>query len=199
MELSTVLSDTFFQRYCPDPCAIYELHELYAEFNARYFGGELPLLKTIAETDENGEEWVATPTIKWEGRFKRLWGSYLPNGKGTGIIKLARRAALDPVQVRSTLLHELVHAYLDMTGKDDGIKGHGPNFIWEAKRINTLCAQRNVDYRVNFYDEEVTLEQPIVYSDLTKTTIYCGKDLDVALKMQSIFNAAFHDSYEYQQ
>lgn len=195
--MKTTLSDSFFKRYCPDPTAIYDLGELYCEFNAKFFNGALPLPKTVTTVDANGEEWRDYPLLRWDGKFKKLWGNYKPNGKGTGKIKLARNAAMDSVQVRSTLLHEMLHAYLDMTHRDDGIKGHGPNFIAEAKRINEMCESKGVAYRVNFYDEAVTKEQPEVYCDLLKTTIYCGKDLDVARQMRSILNAAFDSNYDY--
>lgn len=190
-ELKTTLSDSFFRAFCPDPCAIYDLGEIYSEFNAKYFNGELPVLKVITKVDENDETWHSYPRLKWEGRYKKLWGTYSPNGRGSGVIRLARNCAPDPVQVRSTLLHELVHAYLDMKRQDTGIKGHGPTFIREAKRINELCESNGVAYRVNFYNVAVTQDQPIVYSDLLKTEIYCGKDLDIARRMQSIIRTAF--------
>ena len=187
----TTVSNAFFARFCPDPCAIYDLGELYAEFNAKYFGGELPIQKVTSRTDENDETWHSYPRLKWEGRFRKLWGNYTMNGRGTGVIKLARKCAEDPIQVRSTLLHEMLHAYLDMKGLDDGIKGHGENFILEAKRINELCEANGVTYRINFFNEEITKEQPIVYSDLLKTTLYLGKDLDVARRMRKLLNSAF--------
>ena len=190
-EFKTTTSDSFFERFCPNPCAIYDLGELYAEFNAKYFNGELPVPKVVSRTDENGETWNSYPRLKWEGRYRTKWGTYKPNNGGTGEIKLARHAAKDPLQVRSTLLHEMLHAYLDMKNLDDGIKGHGENFILHAKRINELCESNGVAYRVNFYDEEITKEQPVVYSDLLKTTLHLGKDLDVARQMRKLLNCAF--------
>lgn len=178
---------------------MYDLGELYYEFNSRFFYGDLPVLRVVTRIDENGEKWHTYPRLKWDGRMRRLWGNYKPNGRGTGEIKLARNAASDPVQVRSTLLHEMLHAYLDQTNRDDGIKGHGPNFIAEATRINAICADLGVAYRVNFYDVPVTKEEPEVYSDLLKTTIYCGKDLDLARRMKTILNAAFDTCYVYEQ
>jgi hypothetical protein len=56
-----------------------------------------------------------------------------------------------------------------------------------------------VAYRVNFYDVAVTKEEPEVYSDLLKTTIYCGKDLDLARSMKAVLNAAFDTHYVYEQ
>lgn len=197
--MQTTVSNSFFKRYCPDPTTIFDLGELHAEYNAKYFNGELPVTKTLTVVDSNGEEWRTYPHLKWEGRFRKVWGQYKTNGRGTGVIRIARKAAMNSNQVRSTLLHEMVHAYLDMTGKDDGIKGHGPNFIAEAKRINEMCEESGVAYRVNFYDEAITKDEPEVYCDLLKTTIYCGKDLDVARHMKSILNAAFDSKYDYAQ
>lgn len=195
-EFPLKLSNSFFERYCPNPYAVYDLGEIYAEFNAKYFNGELPVLTVVTRTDENGETRNSYPRLKWEGRFRKVWGNYKPNGRGSGVIKLARNCVKDPVQVRSTLLHEMLHAYLDMKGQDDGIKGHGPNFIAQAKRINEQCAAAGVNYRVNFYDVEITQDEPVVYSDLLKTTIHCGKDLDLARRMQTIIRAAFDQDSE---
>lgn len=198
-DFQTTVSDKFFDRFCPDPTVIFDLGELYAEFNAKFFNGNLRVLRVIERTDKNGEARKKYPTLKWEGRYRTKRGTYKPNNRGTGEIKLARMTAKDPVQVRSTLLHEMVHAYLDQTNRDDGIKGHGPNFIAEATRINTLCADLRVAYRVNFYDVAVTKEEPEVYSDLLKTTLYCGKDLDLARSMKAVLNAAFDTHYVYEQ
>jgi len=199
IELKTTFSTAFFSQFCPDPTVTFDLPELYSEFNAKYFEGKLPLIKTVTKVDENGEEWVTTRDIRWDGKYKKLWGTYKANGRGTGTIKLARQAALDPVQVRSTLLHECVHKYLDSVNKDTGIKGHGETFIQEANRINALCEERGVAYRVNYYDVAIVKEQPEVYCDLLKTTIYCGKDLDIARHMRSVLNMAFDTKYEYEQ
>ena len=198
-EFKTTVSSKFLKRFCPDPTVMFDLGELHAEFNARFFDGKLPVTPVVTHTDENGEERRSYPRLKWDGRMRRLWGNYKPNGRGSGEIKLARNAADDPVQVKSTLLHEMLHAYLDRTNRDDGIKGHGPNFIAEATRINAICADLGVAYRVNFYDVAVTKEEPEVYSDLLKTTIYCGKDLDLARRMKTILNAAFDTHYVYEQ
>lgn len=202
MELSTTLSPGFLQRYCPDICATFDLPELYAEFNAKFFRGDLPLLNTTEITDENGEDRVLTQDIVWDGRYRTVYGKYVYGGKGRGKgqIRLAKFMAYDHIQVKSTLLHEMVHKYLDYMNQDDGIKGHGPNFIDQARRINAQCEEWNLPYRVNFFDLEVTKEQPEVYSDMLMTTVYCGRDLDVARRMQAVIRAAFHEGcYDYQQ
>jgi hypothetical protein len=196
--MKTTLSNSFFTRWCPDPTSIYDLVELYAEFNAKFFNGELPVLPTVTLTNDAGETWEKTGRIKWEGRYKRTWGTYTYNGKGTGIIKLSKRCALEPFQTQSTLLHEMLHAYLDLTNQDDGIAGHGPNFIRKAKEINEKCDELEVGYRVDFHDEPITQEVAEFQVPLLMSSFEFD-DLDVAKKVESIINGAFAGSYEYLQ
>jgi len=199
MQFKTTVSASFFQAFCPNTTSIYDLGELYAEFNAKYFDGKLRVLRVIEKTDANGDKRNIYPELKWEGRFRKLWGQYKPSRtRGAGMIKIAKVAAVDPTQVRSTLLHEMIHKWLDQIGQDDGIKGHGQNFIEKARQINQLCEETGMKYRVNFHDVAVTKEEPEVYCDMLKTTIYCGKDLDIAHRMKAILNSAF-ETYEYEQ
>jgi hypothetical protein len=198
MEMKTTLSQGFFERYCPDPYSLYDLPELYVEFNARYFNGELPLARTRVVKQRDGGIGLVPLDIIWEGRYRRTYGTYAPSKvRGHGKIRIARHCVKTPHQVQSTLLHEMLHKWLDLKGLDDGIKGHGPNFVSHAKDINDKCRDAGVAYRINFHDEEITLEEPVAYCDLLKTTIHCGRDLDVAVRMQSILKAAFDTNYEY--
>lgn len=201
MKLKSTLSESFFRRFCPDPTVMYDLGEIYAEFNARYFNGDLPILPCKTRTDDNGETWSRYDTLKWDGRMGRhSLGTYKASARrGNGTIRLSRRIASDPVKTRSVLLHEMLHKYLDLKGKKDGILGHGGNFVTEAKRINELCEKTGVKHRIYFYDEEVTKEQPFVLPELLEEKIHCGKDLDVARNMQSVMRAAFSQKFEYYQ
>ncbi len=201
MELKSTLSSSFFHRFCPDPTVMYDLGDLYAELNARFFNGELPVLPSDSYTDKNGEIRTRFGTLKWDGRMgQRTLGTYKGSARrGHGTIRLARSIASDPVKTRSVLLHEMLHKYLDFKGMDDGILGHGENFVNEAKRINESYQAAGVDYRIHFYDEEVTRDEPFVISELAKKEIYCGKDLDVARNMQAIMRAAFDQKFEYFQ
>jgi hypothetical protein len=195
MELKTTLSPAFFNRFCPDPTVMYDLGELYAEFNAKYFYGELPLLPCATKVDKNGETRNVYGTLKWDGRLgKTTLGIYK-----RGTIYLNRKIAKDPIQTRSVLLHEMLHKFLDVKGWDDGIAGHGPNFIKEAKRINESCATRCVQYRVHYYDVPVTRAEPTYRSDLIGEDIHCVQDLDLARKMGSVIRAAFDTKYDYLQ
>ncbi len=201
MELKSTLSSSFFRRFCPDPTVMYDLGDLYAELNARFFNGELPILPSDSYTDKNGETRTRYGTLKWDGRMgQRTLGTYKASSRrGNGTIRLSRRIASDPVKTRSVLLHEMLHKYLDLKSMDDGILGHGENFVSEAKRINEACEKSGVGYRIHFYDEVVTRDEPFVISDLTKKEIYCGKDLDIARNMQAVVRAAFDQKFEYFQ
>lgn len=183
-------------RFCPDPCATFDLVTLYREYNALYFNGELRDIRVLSEKDENDETWESTPDIQWDGRFRRVYGKYY---FGTKQIRLARHMVYDTTKVKSTLLHEMLHKHLHQNGEDDGIDGHGPNFIREAKRINDLCRERNVSYRVEFYNEEITREEPVVFADLIGTEVACFKDLDLARKVKAVCDKVFHTQWEYKQ
>ena len=196
--MKTTLSDSFFARWCPDPTSVYDLVELYAELNAKFFNGELPVLPTVTLTNDVGETWERTNRIKWEGRYKRTWGTYTFNGRGTGTIKLARRCALEPFQTQSTLLHEMVHAWLDLTNQSDGIACHGPNFIRKAKEINEKCEKLGVGYRVDFYDEPITQEVAEFQAPLLMSS-FTFDDLDIARGCQTVIKAAFDEKFSYYQ
>lgn len=197
MELKTTLSDSFFNRFCPDPTVMLDLGDIYAEFNARFFNGKLPILAHKLVKSKTGETRRVYNTLKWDGRLgKTTLGRYkLRNGHGE--IRLSRSIAHNPTLTKSVLLHEMVHKYLDLTGQDDGIMGHGENFILTSKRINEQCEEKGFAYRVHFYDEEITKEEPQAFVDLIGKEIYLGKDLDVARKMKSILNSAFDHKYDY--
>lgn len=201
MELNTTLSTSFFTHFCPNPTVMYELGDLYAELNAKFFNGELPLLPCKTVTDKNGEIRNVYGTLKWDGRIgRRTLGTYKATARrGHGSIRLARSIASDPAKTRSVLLHEMLHKYLDLKGLDDGILGHGENFVTEAKRINEQCQEVGVNYRIHFYDQEITEEQPFVVSEMTREEIYCSKDLDIARNMQALVRAAFDRKFEYFQ
>jgi len=184
--MNTTLSNSFFLRWCPEPSSCYDLNETYAKFNSKYFNGDLPVLPE------------GITRIKWEGRYTRKWGTYSPNGKGSGQIKLARRCMETPFQTYSTLLHEMVHAWLDLKETDDGIEGHGLNFVLKSKEINEKCEAEEVGYRV-YYDGEVITQEAAEFQVPLLMSSFTFDDLDVAKKVESIINGAFAGSYEYSQ
>lgn len=200
IELPTRVSDKFFRAFCPNPTVIYDLGSLYDEFNSRFFHGELPnLVKTVKVV--KGEEVVSYGRLKWDGRLKnRTLGTYTPARiKGQGVIRLSRNIASDPVQVKSTLLHEMLHLYLDLKDLDDGIKGHGSHFMAEAKSINTACEGLGVSYRINFHDNEITQEEASFSCDLLKEQVFRTSDLDIALQVKKVLNSALNSDFNYNQ
>lgn len=176
---------------------MYDLGDLYAEFNARFFNGELPILPSHTFTDENGEVRTSYGTLKWDGRLgKRTYGVYSYKDK---TIRLSRKIAVDPIATRSVLLHEMVHKYLHTKGLDDGVQGHGANFIEKAMAINAICEEIGTEYRVHFQDQEVTEKAPSILPQLLDNPITLVPDLDIALKMKTVAKAAFDKKFIYRQ
>lgn len=204
IELPTQVSDSFFRAFCSDPTTLYNLGELYDEFNARFFDNQLPeLVKTVKLV--KGVEVTSYDRVKWDGRLgKKTLGTYTTARRpGYGIVRLSRNIASEPIQVRGTLLHELLHAYLDLKGLDEGveagIKGHGKNFVSHAKKINEICSSLGVKYRVNFFDEEITEEEASFSCDLLKDTVFRTSDLDIALQVKKVLNSALDSKFDYIQ
>ena len=69
----------------------------------------------------------------------------------------------------------------------------------QKEEINEKCATNGVEYRINFYDVEITREDPAFFCDLIGQKIACFKDLDLALRVKKVVEKAFHDSYTYYQ
>ena len=200
IELPTRVSDKFFHAFCPNPMVMYDLGALYDEFNTRFFHGELPeLVKTVKVV--KGNEVVSYGRVKWDGRLRsKTLGTYsCASVPGKGVIRIARRIASNPSEVKGVLLHEMLHQYLDLKGLDDGIKGHGPNFMSFAKSINSVCRQLGTNYRVDFYDQEITDEQATFSCDLVKDVVFTTSDLDVALQVKKVMNSAFDSKFDYHQ
>jgi hypothetical protein len=199
-ELSTTLSKGFFRTFCPTPTHIYDLGKVYDELNTLFYDGQLEPLSKVLKKDKEGTERASYPMLKWEGRFQKILGMYSPSPKrGAGLIRLSRRIASDPIQVRSTLLHEMLHKYLDLKGLEDGVLGHGENFILHSKAINERCESLVKPYRIHFLGQEITSEQPSFSVDLIgESEFHVTKDLDVARKMKAVFRSSFK-GYTYRQ
>lgn len=194
VELATTISNDFFIAFCPNPYEVYDLGELYAKFNAKYFNGELPVVNP--KISENGAKTYSK--LRWDKRLKRCWGVYRTARKpGDGVISLSPTCVSTPFQVENTLLHEMLHKWLDLKGLDDGIKGHGPNFTQNASRINKLCQSLKVGYRIQFFDDSITRDLPVASAPILERTIACSDDLDISRAMQSVLRAAFDKKYEY--
>lgn len=198
MELSTTLSESFFRTFCPNPEVMYDLGELYSTYNNEFFYGKLPELKKIVKKTRSGEEHVSFDRVKWDGRMGlRTLGTYTTKRStkaGCGIIRLSRKIAKDLALTKSTLLHEMLHAYLDLVGEDRGMKGHGDSFIRESVRINTHCKDKGYSFRVLFYDKEIECQKPYIHSDTVNGNIDCFEDLDFALIAKKIAETVFYNS-----
>lgn len=196
-ELPTRVSDRFFRAFCPDPTVIYDLENLYNDYNTKFFNGELPELVPVTKKVK-GQEITTYSRLKWDGRLRsRTYGTYTTGPRaGKGLIRLARAIANDPVLTKSTLLHEMLHQWLDLKEQDDGVKGHGPNFVSHAKRINVLCEEGGLSVRVNFYDKAVLAETPHFQCSVIGETIYTVKDLDIARSIERVINSAFDGNHQ---
>ncbi|XP_031748788.1 sprT-like domain-containing protein Spartan [Xenopus tropicalis] len=113
-DLSVV--DPYWEVLDPKP----DIHVLFEEFNAKFFGGQLPPIE-----------------LKWSNRLCIDTGVFIHDDK-TGICKihlnkplLDLRARKDTVQ---TLLHEMIHYYQRLRGTHD--LEHGATFQYHMKRIN---------------------------------------------------------------
>ena len=189
------LTTSFVTRFCPDPCAMHDLVALYDEFNSTFFDGALKPLRTYS-VEKDGEVYTYAHDLKWTGRFRTTRGKYYFADKS---IKLGKWQAHTPYMVRSTLLHEMVHKYLDMKDQHDGVEGHGENFIREAVRINKKCEELRVEYRVLFYDEVVSREAPAFHAEIFNQEIVVVKDLDLIRKFHGSLNAAFDKKWSIRQ
>ncbi|ATW62690.1 putative transcription elongation protein [Synechococcus phage S-CBWM1] len=205
--MQTVVRESFMKRYCPNPAGMYDLGELHAEFNAKYFNGEIPPLRKTVRVDENGEEWESYPKqLAWNKRFTRTWGRYSHNGvPGRGFIEISYKIATDPDKVRGTLIHEMVHQYVDLTNGFDGIEGHGENFIRVAVEVNKKLKEEGRTFRVEFNNTpeegvgEITKLDPHFHSELIGVPLSARKDLDIARKMRAAIRMAFDSNYTYVQ
>lgn len=195
-ELPVKVSNKFFRAFCPDPTAMYDLGSLYNEYNAKFFNGDLPELTRVVKKVK-GVEIVSYSQLKWDGRLRsRTYGTYTSSARpGNGVIRLSRFVAEDPIKAKSTLLHEMLHKWLDLKGLDDGIKGHGEQFIKFARQINLTCQAEDIKVRVDFYNKEVVLETPEFQCGVIGETIYSVKDLDIVRTLEKVINSAFNGNH----
>lgn len=190
--LPTTVSDRFFRSFCPDPTVIYDLAALYNSYNSRFFSGDLPELKRVVKKVK-GKEVVCYPDLKWDGRLRsKTYGTYTPAPRpGNGKIRLSRSIASKPVKLKSTLVHEMLHKWLDLKGLDDGVKGHGPEFIRFAKQINLTCQADGIPIRVNFFGKPITKEAALFQCGFIGSTVYSVEDLDIARSLEGAVEFAF--------
>ncbi|KAI9485780.1 MAG: SprT-like family-domain-containing protein [Benjaminiella poitrasii] len=114
-----------------------DLHELFMLFNALYFDHKLDMVE-----------------VKWSNRMTRCAGTCTFKTGGHCIVTLSEpllkfRPKSDMID---TLLHEMIHALLFITQRNIDRDGHGPEFLYEANRINKL-ADTNITVYHSFHDE----------------------------------------------
>ena len=181
------LTTAFVKRWCPNPCAMHDLVALYDEFNFTFFNGELPALNThVVERD--GEVYVESKDLVWTKRFKKAYGKYYFKGHQ---IKLAAFTAHSPSLVKGTLLHEMIHKLLHLRGEDDGVEGHGENFIRESVRVNALVDELGLNFWVKFHDVIIRREEPVFHAELIGHEVVMVSDLDLVRKMNGALRVGF--------
>ncbi|MFH4976789.1 hypothetical protein AB6A40_003498 [Gnathostoma spinigerum] len=120
-----------------------DIHALFVAFDDQFFYGKL-----------------AACEVKWSPRMTICAGvcSYHPRS-GLCSIRLSKplltfRPRRDLVE---TLLHEMIHAYLFVTKRDRDRDGHGPDFQYHMKRINSAAGTKITIYH-NFHNEVRSLK-----------------------------------------
>ncbi|KAJ1653216.1 hypothetical protein IWQ61_006616 [Dispira simplex] len=100
-----------------------DIHELFRKFNQSNFHGRLSDVR-----------------LRWSNDLPSdTAGQYIDrHGNNSGLIELnARKLQGRPFsETVTTLLHEMIHAYVDYTDRKDYGDDHGPNFQGEMQRIN---------------------------------------------------------------
>ncbi|MDP2438628.1 MAG: SprT family zinc-dependent metalloprotease [archaeon] len=95
---------------------------LFNAYNAKYFGGRL-----------------GTVVVGWSKRMTLCAGLCKYEGRG-GLCEIRMSEPLLKYRSRgdmvSTLLHEMIHAYLFVTESNTDRDGHGPRFLAEAEHLN---------------------------------------------------------------
>ncbi|KOB74869.1 Uncharacterized protein OBRU01_08663 [Operophtera brumata] len=93
--------------------------------------------------------------VRWSKRMFSSAGVCSYEGRG-GICDIALSEPLLKLRPRKdlveTLLHEMIHAFLFVVGKDQSRDGHGPNFLSHMFRINQ-AAGINISVYHDFHDE----------------------------------------------
>lgn len=128
------LADPSYELSDPTP----DVYRLFREFDRHFFWGRLACVE-----------------LKWSARMTRCAGvcSFQPSSRFCSI-RLSRplltlRPRRDLVQ---TLLHEMIHGYLFVTGNRDSRQEHGPEFHRHMWRINR-AANVNITVYHTFHEE----------------------------------------------
>eukprot|EP00178_Gracilaria_changii_P010304 TRINITY_DN299_c0_g1_i15.p1 TRINITY_DN299_c0_g1~~TRINITY_DN299_c0_g1_i15.p1 ORF type:complete len:664 (+),score=60.97 TRINITY_DN299_c0_g1_i15:2691-4682(+) len=126
---------------CPDdlidPCP--DVHALFQEYNRRHFGNK-----------------ITHTYVEYSRRMTSCAGTCTFMRTGCRIALSEPLLKLRPVSdLKSTLLHEMIHAFLFLTKglSRDGPDGHGPMFLSHAHRINQTERGVQITPYHNFHAE----------------------------------------------
>lgn len=105
------------------------MSQAFDEFNRKYFGGKLTLPRF--STRCGNEYWGYYMP---DGNFNRLTREFIPNGPGT--IYLNGKWEREERDWESTLIHEMIHMYINEVLRKYPVNAHGKYFKEIADRIN---------------------------------------------------------------
>ncbi|KAL6061367.1 Protein with SprT-like domain at the N terminus [Balamuthia mandrillaris] len=115
-----------------------DLHALFIHFNHQFF-----------------DEALSCVEVKWSKRMTLCAGLCTFEGKG-GLCCVKLSEPLLKFRPRSdlisTLLHEMIHAFLFITVQERDRDAHGPSFQWHMQRINKE-ANTNITIYHSFHNE----------------------------------------------
>ncbi|KAG7305949.1 hypothetical protein JYU34_008512 [Plutella xylostella] len=129
------LADPELELIDPTP----NIHSLFMNFDKTFFWSQL----------------AAGAVVRWSKRMYSCAGVCSYEGRG-GLCVIALSEPLLKLRPRKnlieTLLHEMIHAYLFVTGNDRDRDGHGPNFQSHMRRLNQATGV-NITIYHDFHDE----------------------------------------------
>lgn len=129
------LADPHLELIDPTP----NIHALFIQFDKEFFSTKL----------------ASRAVVRWSKRMYSCAGTCSYEGTG-GLCDIALSEPLLKLRSRKdlveTLLHEMIHAYLFVTNRDQNRNGHGPNFQLHMHRINQ-AAGLNITIYHDFHDE----------------------------------------------
>ncbi|KAM0683482.1 hypothetical protein MDAP_001050 [Mitosporidium daphniae] len=140
--LASSNNDKDFFKHSPrnevHPDAFPSIYDLFLEYNGLYFEGKL-----------------SSVTVKWSSKMTLCAGLCCYHRRtGSCTIKLSEPILkFRPVEdLKDTLLHEMIHAYLFVSARSTDRDGHGPDFQALMRAIN-VAANSNITVYHSFHGE----------------------------------------------
>ncbi|KAH8741914.1 hypothetical protein FG386_003041 [Cryptosporidium ryanae] len=114
-----------------------DIHDVLLQYNDLYFYGSL-----------------GSVVIKWSKRMTLCAGrcTYEPGGRCVVSLSEPILKYRTVKELRETILHELIHAYLFVTLNNRDRTSHGPEFCYHMNRINALTGL-NITIYHSFHEE----------------------------------------------